>query len=195
MDPRDRLESQEVVELRENPENQEYQISCREKLVFQEIKVGKDCLDFQEPEGRLDRLVTRGRCARPVKLFSALRDLQVNQESQVKGGQEAWLAFQEPKVPKGSKVSQDHLVLRDPSVCPASRGPPGLLVTLESCRGWGRRERTGIWEMRDHQVSKGQTDVQVLQDRKVFWERKETLGLWGQKVTGARLGRLVPEDC
>lgn len=49
----------------------------------------------------------------------------------------------------------------------------------------------GIW---DHQVSREQTDLQDLEGRKVFWDRKETLGLWGQKVTGAPSVRLVPED-
>lgn len=52
----------------------------------------------------------------------------------------------------------------------------------------------GTRETRDHQVFRVPADDLESRDRKVFWERKETLGLWGQKVTGARLGRLVSED-
>lgn len=37
--PQERLESPGVAELKENLENQEYQISCREMLVFLELKV------------------------------------------------------------------------------------------------------------------------------------------------------------
>lgn len=79
-------------------------------------------------------------------------------------------------------------------VSPASRGPQDLWETLGSCRGLGRRVRTGIREMQENQVSMGETDLEDLLEQKVFWDRKETLGLWGQKVTGAHLGRLVPED-
>lgn len=39
---RDRLELQEVVDLKENQENQEYQISCRVQWVLGDGKVSKD---------------------------------------------------------------------------------------------------------------------------------------------------------
>lgn len=75
----------------------------------------------------------------------------------------------------GLSLSVCCVVFRAPLVSPASRVPQDLLVSLGSCRGWDRRVRMGTRESRDHQVSRGQTDVEELQDRKVLWDRKETM--------------------
>lgn len=66
-------------------------------------------------------------------------------------------------------------VFRAPLASPASREPQDLLVTLGSCRGWGRRVKKGTGGSQDRWVSKGQTELEELEDQKVFWDRKETL--------------------
>lgn len=76
--------------------------------------------------------MTRGRCAWSVLLFMGNLVPQVIQEFQVKRGGQVQMVLQDQKVRKGWKVSEEHLVHRAPMVCPAPRGPQGLLVIRES---------------------------------------------------------------
>lgn len=46
----------------------------------------------------------------------------------------------------------------------------------------------------DHKDWMGQMDVQEYQDQKVFWDQKETLGLWGPKGTRVHWETPAPED-
>lgn len=86
------------------------------------------------------------------------------------------------------------LVRRVPSVSPASQDPQDHLVNRVSCSGSGRRVRTEPWGNQDHKDWTGQMDVQEYQDRRVFWDRKETRGLWGPKGTWVHWETPAPED-
>lgn len=129
-----------------------------------------------------------------VCLIQTTSDLQGSQGNLVKWEHQVRSAFQDSKVTKGSQGCKEVLVLRVSLVSPVLQDPRAPLVTRESCKGLGNKERMVLKDNQDLKDSRGQMDCQEDQVPKVSWDQRETRDLRGRKVTGAHLEKQVPED-